>query len=394
MNKQNDIDIMKSICIEFLSTCFILKDVCCCDKYLFTHAKLINEETNISYNNKNLIIDYLLNDKKYNGYKIANVKTIKTDQDTGVVSLLLYLKENYEIPVNFTCKLNNNKYLIEKIYISRKRVREINNQEEKKNQDLFEFLEINDRVEIERENLINSIAGGYCSFKIINSYIKPYSFSYKLPSFFGYSREEFSKIFYNKIINNIPLSKRKIAIEEIEKAISSNIPYSTTMEIINKKGEINAVFLTFKKVLDFEGNPYLNVLILGNNSEVKLHKDILNYMSVGIVVTQIKTNKVIFINNAAKQIIKDCLFQPNSSFDVFSISKANKILSKGDLAHTSEDNVYEKKCPSGIYLEIKEKRIEWLGDEVNIKIITDISSKKKIMAIRHLVWVSCYPSFT
>eukprot|EP00831_Metopus_contortus_P061156 TRINITY_DN53010_c0_g1_i1.p1 TRINITY_DN53010_c0_g1~~TRINITY_DN53010_c0_g1_i1.p1 ORF type:complete len:191 (+),score=47.27 TRINITY_DN53010_c0_g1_i1:47-619(+) len=137
---------------------------------------------------------------------------------------------------------------------------------------------------------------------------------------------------------------------------------STTMEIINKKGEINAVFLTFKKVLDFEGNPYLNVLILGNNSEVKLHKDILNYMSVGIVVTQIKTNKVIFINNAAKQIIKDCLFQPNSSFDVFSISKANKILSKGDFAHTSEDNVYEKKCPSGIFLEIKEKRIEWLGD--------------------------------
>ncbi len=380
MNKQNDIDIMKSICIDFLSTCFILKDVCFCDKYLFTHAKLINEETNIAYNNKNLIIDYLLNDKKYNGYKIANVKTIKTDQDTGVVSLLLYLKENYEIPVNFTCKLNdNNKYLIEKIYISRKRLREKNKQEEINKKDLFEFLEINDRIEIERENLINSIAGGYCSFKIINSYIKPYSFSYKLPSFFGYSREEFSKLFYNNLIDNIPLNKRKIAIEEIEKAIFSNKPYSTTMEIINKKGEINAVFLTFKKVLDFEGNPYLNVLILGNNSEVKLHKDILNYMSVGIVVTQIKTNKVIFINSAAKQIIKDCLFQPNSSFDVFSISKANKIFSKQDLFNTSDDNVYEKKCPSGIYLEIKEKIIEWLGEEVNIKIITDISSKKKII---------------
>lgn len=377
MSNNNDIDMMKTLCTNFISTCFILKDVCCSERYLFEKASLFIEDANVSIVGGSKIINYLLNNTNYYGFKISSIDIKKITEKQGLVSILLLLNQNYQIPINITCTLVDDKYLIQNIYIEKKSLKKSDLPSSYSNEELAQFLEINDKVEVERENLINTIDGGYCIFRIFDSKIKPLSFSYKLPSFFGFSREEYSKIFYNNPLKLIPVSRRRLTLREIQKALVSDKPYSTTLEILNKKEEINAVFLTFKKVFDYQGNPLLNVLVQGNNSEVKLHKDILNYISVGIIVSQVSTDKIIFINNAANRILKNCLMDESPMEDFFSMTRNAQVK---DLNSSSENDerICEIKCPLGLYLEVKEKEIEWLGEKVHIKIITDITAKKMI----------------
>jgi signal transduction histidine kinase/PAS domain-containing protein len=378
MQTLNDLEKMKSICIDFLSTCAILKDVCCSQKYLFENSSLYNEERDEAIEGRPQILNYIFKEKVYYGYKILNAVANKISKTSGVVSILSLINESSTIKINFTCEKQNNKYLIKTIFIQKPLFKDFGDSLTIENKDWSDFLEINDKVEVERENLINSIDGGYCSFRILNSYLKPISFSYKLPSFFGYSREEFSNLFYNNLFKMVPEDKKKYTQDEINKALKSDKPYSTTFEIFNKNGEINAIFLTFKKVYDYQGNPQLNVLILGNIFEIKLHNDILNYISVGIIVTNIETDKIIFINKAANNIIENCIsnIYPNENF--FTLARKSKqnepIVKNADW----DESVYEIVCPLGLYLEIKEKNLDWLGERVSIKIINDITSKKRI----------------
>lgn len=366
-----NIDNIKSLCVEFISNCFILKEIDCCYQYLSTEVVLVDEEQNIAINNDEVIINYLLNAKKFNGYQILNIHANKIDQYLGVVSITLYKKNLYKIPITFTCKVEKENIKIEKIYIEKVKSISSYSYEKELELDVSEIFEINEKVDVERENLINSIDGGYCRFKIENQKITPLSFSYKLPSFFGYSRKEFSHLFYHNIIASFPRSSRKVLFEEINKSINSNKPYSTTIEILNKKGEIIACFMTMKKVYDLNGSEILNVLILGKNYEVKLNKDILNYMSTGIIVIQ-KNNNIIFTNDVAKNYL--------SKYD--EIKKLNNPLLLND--YKSNPNkfgeiVYEVKSVNGVFFEIKEKEIEWLGDSVLIRVINDITAKKRIL---------------
>ncbi len=378
MQTLNDWEKMKSICIDFLSTCAILKDVCCSQKYLFEDSFLYNEERDETIEGRAQILNYIFKEKVHYGYKILNASSNKISKFSGIVSILTLLNESTTIKINFTCEEQNSKYLIKTIFIQKPIIKDFSDSLTIENKDWSDFLEINDKVEVERENLINSIDGGYCSFRILNSYLKPLSFSYKLPAFFGYTREEFSNLFYTNLFKMVPEDKKKYTQEEISKALKSDKPYSTTFEILNKKGEINAIFLTFKKVYDYQGNPKLNVLILGNIFEIKLHNDILNYISVGIIVTYLDTDKIIFINKAANKIVENCMNNtfPNENF--FTLARRSK---KKDLIDKNTDwdeSVYEIICPLGLYLEIKEKTLNWLGEKVSIKIINDITVKKRI----------------
>jgi signal transduction histidine kinase/CheY-like chemotaxis protein len=373
MQKIIGVEALKSICIEFISNCFILKDVSKNNKYLSKRCLLSDEETGIAIENSDVILEYLFNEKKFNGYQVLNVKAFKIDDYCGVVSIELYLRNLYKIPINLTCKTENGEIEIVKIYIEKLQEISADKQEDIINNELYDIFEINEKVDIERENLINSIDGGYCSFKIDGSKITPLSFSYKLPAFFGYTNNEFSEIFYSRILDIFPKNKRKYINEEVHKASSLDRPYSTTLEIINKKGDINAIYLTFKTVNDYKGNKILNVLILGKNYEVKLHKDVLNYMSLGIVVIQDKSNEIIFINNTAKHVL-----DKNPDLKSFIVNN-EELIDNYNFDNEIKEMVFEKKVASGLYYEIKEKIVEWLGGYVRIKIITDLTANRRIL---------------
>ncbi len=365
-----DIEDIKSICIEFVSNCFILKEVNSCYHKLSPKAVLIDEENSKKIYNSEVIIDYILNDKKYISYQILDINAYKTDQNQGIFCTILYLKNKYKIPITLMCNSYDGKIEIAKIYIEK--AKNITNSSSKSNlndEDL-EILEINKEMDIEREKLINYIDGGYCSLQIKNSKIIPISFSYKLPNFFGYSRKEFANIFYNDIFEFFTENKRKIVLEEIEKAIDLDRPYSTTFEVINKDKSVKAYLFKLKKTYDSKANPILTLFVLGENYEVKLNKDILNYMSSAIVVIQ-KDNNLIYKNDMANTFL-----EKYNKLNTLPNSLNN--LNLEDNKKDKEENVYEIKCDVGIYFEIKEKEIEWLGKKVLIRIINDISSKKRI----------------
>ncbi|MGD1821286.1 MAG: ATP-binding protein [Pleomorphochaeta sp.] len=366
-----DINNIKSICIEFLSNCFILKEISCCYQYVSKDVILLDEENNVDIKNMNDIFSYLLNVKTFSKYQILNINAFKTDKNQGVVSISLFVRNSHKIPITFTCNISNDKVEISKIYIAKSMKISKEGLLDNKMEDFSETLEINEKIDIERENLINSIDGGYCSFKLVNNKVVPLSFSYKLPLFLGYDRKDFANIFFNNFLSLFPKHTRNNLYKDVDIALNNDKPYSATVEVINKKGEINPIYTTFKKVNDINGNVLLNVLVLGNNFDVKLNKDILNYMNTGIFVIQ-KDDKLLFTNKVAKLYLE--------KFDeVRSLVNPLKTIYLDKTVNVFGEVVYEIKTQTGIYFEIKEKEIEWLGELVLIRIINDISPRKRIL---------------
>ncbi len=365
-----DIDAIKSVCIDFLTNCFMLKEVEPCCKYLFDDTILIDEENEISLKNREDVFNYLLNEKNFLGYQILNLKAYKTDLNEGIVSIVLYIKDYQKIPLTFTCRVEEEKVRISKIYLSRSQLIDKETINYKPYDDISDIFEIQEKVDVERENLINSIDGGYCKFKIVKNKLKPLSFSYKLPSFLGYERKEFSEIFFNNMLSFIPQETVNYLQTETMKAMFSDKPYSTTVEVLSKNGQRNAIFTSIKKLRDNKGDEVLNVLLLGKNYDVKLNKDILNNLRIGIIVLQ-NNKKTIFSNKIAKQYIT----KHEKLRNLINLDFDNSINKKTNNFGEFE---YEIKCNLNFF-EIKEKQVNWLGEEANIIIINDITERKKML---------------
>jgi len=365
-----DIDAIKSVCIDFLTNCFMLKEVRPCCKFLLNNTILIDEENETSFNNREDVLNYLLNEKNYIGYQILNLKAYKTDINEGVVSIVLYIKDYEKIPITFSCIVEEEKVRISKIYLSKSKIIDKESFDYKPYEDISDIFEIQDKVDVERENLINSIDGGYCKFKIIGNKLEPLSFSYKLPSFLGYERKEFSEIFFNNILSIIPQETLNYLQTETMKAMFSDKPYSTTVEVLSKNGERSAIFTSIKKLRDNRGSEVLNVLLLGKNYEVKLNKDILNNIRTGIIVLE-NNSKIIFSNKTAKQYI-------TKHEKIKNLIELNNENSTNKKVNRFGEFEYEVKSNLN-YFEITEKKVNWLGEEANIIIINDISQRKMML---------------
>lgn len=228
---------------------------------------------------------------------------------------------------------------------------------------------------LEMNHLVNSIPGGIASFKIEKNRLVPSYFSDGVVALSGHTREEFTKIIQNNVINMVYEQDRARVQTAARAALESGDVLNISYRTQHKDGSLFWVHLNGRRMGPLSESTTLYAVFTGMSAETRLYRSIANESVDGLYIIDKDNYDLLYVNESKKlftngnfglgQKCYKALHGKDAPCDFCTLKTHNPDGKEHDMLVDSPDRAYATRF----------RETDWNGVPSYIKFVRDITEE-------------------
>ncbi len=244
------------------------------------------------------------------------------------------------------------------------------------------YLDISNELESElvRDSLLNMLPGGVAVIRFADT-IECLYFNDGFAALSDRSRQELEKAIHSdgdleKLIYPTDMA---YVLGEVEARKVADEPINTTFRFFAKGGEVKWIHLTASKLREDGGFPVYYCVFAEPSKQAMLYRSIADGASMGIMVADLETHEIYYLNQAFRKLMQLSYEQPyvgRKCYD-FVLHKSRPcedcVIGEKKLGTTCE--VIRHYSKPGIDVKVRSAIINWLGRTALVEYAVDVTAE-------------------
>lgn len=244
------------------------------------------------------------------------------------------------------------------------------------------YLDISDELENDliKESLLNVMPGGVAIIRFANT-IECQYFNDGFAFLSDRSRQELEALLDNEgsLEYIIYPADKQYVLNEANARKTADEPINTTFRFLSKGGEVKWIHLSANKLREDDGFPVYYCVFTEPSRQAMLFRGIAEGASVGIMVTDVETHEIFYLNKAGSELMR------RSGEEAYVGRKCYEYIF--DRSFPCEECVIKDKTPGtscevirhlsdiGIDVKVRSNIINWLGRTALVEYAADVTAE-------------------
>ncbi len=244
------------------------------------------------------------------------------------------------------------------------------------------YLDISNELEndIIKDSLLNVMPGGVAVVRFADA-IECLNFNDGFAALSDRSRQEMEAVTHSpgNLEQIIYPPDRQYVLGEIQARKTADEPINTTFRFLSKGGEVKWLHMSARKLREDGGFPVYYCIFAEPSRQAMLYRGIADGASVGIMVSDVETHEIYYLNRAGRQLLRlpdELPYAGRKCYDyLFHRSCPCEECVMKDKALGSTCEVVRHFPDMGIDVKVRSAVINWLGRTALVEYAADVTTE-------------------